>query len=359
VPIFHNTGTGWRRVERWTYASEEELETFLIENPDIIAAERGDAWTVWTRQLVPIAGNQLDLLGVGSDGSITIVECKLGSNREERREVVAQVLEYASALWKMPLAQFRETFRKHHSLRRDPFDLLTEQARDGAAETGWDIEEAKRIAELNLKEGRFRLVVAVDDISERLKDIVDYVNERGRGELKIVAMALPRYGEVGSSVLAPEVYGERALAPTNRSAQQLNPTFDQLLSMGPPELHPLLQEVHRFLGTGMASTGRLTPRPNKTSISYDGRVSGGRTFNVLQLWPSTGSKRDAAPSCVLAIIAIAMEALGTTSERVTSAAAARGFDIHRSGIRLRAPDLPRLPELFEVIDSEVLSRIDA
>src|SRR5213083_2583021 len=110
VPIFHNTGQGWHSIGRWPYDSEDELERFSLENPHLIAGERADVWTVWARQVVSRSDNSLDLIGLGSDGSITIVECKLGTNREERREVVAQVLEYASGLWEMPLDRLREVF---------------------------------------------------------------------------------------------------------------------------------------------------------------------------------------------------------------------------------------------------------
>jgi len=89
MPIYHNTGTGWHRVERWSYASEDELERFLLDNPGFIVGERDDAWTVWARQIGARSDNQLDLLGLGSDGSITIVECKLGSDRAEMHVVAS------------------------------------------------------------------------------------------------------------------------------------------------------------------------------------------------------------------------------------------------------------------------------
>lgn len=52
MPIYHNTGTGWHRVERWSYSSEDELERFLLDNPGFIVGERDDVWTVWARHRV-------------------------------------------------------------------------------------------------------------------------------------------------------------------------------------------------------------------------------------------------------------------------------------------------------------------
>ena len=230
-----------------TYASEAELESFIIENPDFIAGERSDVWTVWARQIAARSDNQLDLLGVGSDGSITIVECKLGSNREERREVIAQVLEYASGLWQMDLDRFRQIFQRQHSSHRDPFDLLSEIAPADAKAAEWDIDQVKKIATLNLQHGRLRLVVAVDDISERLRRIVDYVNSRGEGELKIIAIAIPRYGDMSSGVVAPEVYGASAPAPSSRSAAEVLPSIEEVLYQADSEMLPVIRQLHAFL----------------------------------------------------------------------------------------------------------------
>jgi hypothetical protein len=356
MPLFHDTGEGWHSIERWAYATEDELERFLLENPDFIAGERADVWTVWARQVGGHLGNQLDLLGLGSDGSITIVECKLGANREERREVVAQVLEYAAGLWKMELDRFRETFRRQHPAGRDPFELLTDQAPSEAADTGWDVEQAKQICAENLRYGRFRLVVAVDEISDRLRLIVDYVNTRGQGELKLVATEMPRYGGPGAGVVAPVVYGDRAQAPTDRSARDVNPTIEEVLALATPELAPIARALHDFF-VGWAQE-RLSPRANKTSVSYDARI-GGAMRNVLQLYPKSAPAHE--PLAVgLYIDPRAMVALGMDAdERVLTQAAAQGFERRGKWLHVRAADAARLDVLEGLLDAQLLSRIDA
>ncbi len=45
MPIYHNTGEGWRVVERWPYLNENELEQFLLANTQFIGGERDDIWT--------------------------------------------------------------------------------------------------------------------------------------------------------------------------------------------------------------------------------------------------------------------------------------------------------------------------
>jgi hypothetical protein len=53
-----------------------------------------------------------DLVGVNSSGDITIVECKLHSNPEIRREVVGQLMAYASGLWRMTYDNFATIFEQ-------------------------------------------------------------------------------------------------------------------------------------------------------------------------------------------------------------------------------------------------------
>src|SRR5687767_1384759 len=91
---------GWKAVEPVRFANEDALQALLKASPEIIPADpQGAALeTVWCREFPTDAG-PIDLLGVGSDSSVTIMECKLARNQEIRREVVGQVLDYASALW--------------------------------------------------------------------------------------------------------------------------------------------------------------------------------------------------------------------------------------------------------------------
>lgn len=359
MPIYQNLGEGWELAPRWVYRNEDELETFLIDNPNLIAGERDDVWTVWARQIAARSDNQLDLLGLGSDGSITIVECKLGSNREERREVIAQVLEYASALWEMDLERFRELFRKQHPSGRDPFELLVEQTPSDLAGGDWDVEQTKKLAALNLQRGSLRLVVAVDDISERLRRIIDYVNSRSPGELKIIAISIPRYGQGTTGVVAVETHGERAPAPGSRSAELVFPSLEQLLARAAPDMVPVVERLHRSLSAEPAGVGRLMSRASKQSISYEGRTGSGQALTLFRLWPASGSKKDARTSSQLDTYPKALETIGTSTEAVLAAASARGFESAGNGIRLRASDVGRLLELVDLLDREVVSRIDA
>lgn len=83
------------------YASEEELQTFLKEHPDLMPLEEielsapGLLCIGWE---VGLASGAEDILYIDQNGLLTVVETKLRKNPEARREVVGQILEYAAQM---------------------------------------------------------------------------------------------------------------------------------------------------------------------------------------------------------------------------------------------------------------------
>ena len=95
---------GWRSPEVSQYANEAALEALLASSPELLPGVEG-AQLVVARQVQTGAG-PIELVAVGLDGSVALVECKLRANPEIRRAVVGQLFAYGSALWGMPVAEF-------------------------------------------------------------------------------------------------------------------------------------------------------------------------------------------------------------------------------------------------------------
>jgi hypothetical protein len=100
-----------------------------------------ETWLPWAKEFGTDSGS-LDVLLVSSSGRIGIVETKLSFNPERRREVVAQVLDYAVALQEMPA---------------DDLPPLP-----AGAPTGLDVEIEER-----RRGGNFLLIIAGDQIEPR------------------------------------------------------------------------------------------------------------------------------------------------------------------------------------------------
>jgi hypothetical protein len=103
----------------------------------------GEVWHGWAKEF-PLDAGRVDVLLLSSRGRIGIIETKLSFNPERRREVVAQVLEYALSLQDVALADLPDRSKIDASTSPDEHDIA-----DGLAS------------------GNFLLVVAGDELDPR------------------------------------------------------------------------------------------------------------------------------------------------------------------------------------------------
>jgi hypothetical protein len=97
----YNIGSNGVAVQQTTatYANEAELEAMIVQNPDIVPGfVRGDVEVVGQQIHLNGGSLKIDVLLIDRSGLLTVVEAKLARNGESRREIVAQGLDYASAL---------------------------------------------------------------------------------------------------------------------------------------------------------------------------------------------------------------------------------------------------------------------
>ena len=201
--IRHAGNSNWHIPEILKYQNEEELQTLLAESPSLLPGVEEDGAAAVTE--LPVEANAIDVVVVETDGEITLVECKLSTNREIRRQVVGQILEYAAGVHEMPYEDFdtRWTSRAKQT--------LAESAKSASEDLD---EEAFRAAVgSSLKQGRFRLIVAVDEIAPELKAIIEFLNRSTWGGLEVLALELGYVKDAEVEVLVPKIYGQEKLSP--------------------------------------------------------------------------------------------------------------------------------------------------
>jgi hypothetical protein len=207
-----NQDSKWEALAPMEYAHEEELQQLLdTGSAELIPADPSleEAHVVFAREL-PTDSGPIDLIGIGSSGSITIMECKLARNHQIKREVVGQVLDYAASLWEIDTVTLSRAFKLKTG--SDPFDALRQQFGEEAG--SFDEEACRSEVARRLQEGDFRLLVAVDRIDPELRRIIQYVNSRGAAQgLRLVAVEFPRYERGAVQVLVPEAYGDELARP--------------------------------------------------------------------------------------------------------------------------------------------------
>lgn len=212
----------WSEPTVAAYRNEDHLQELLAADPNRVPGVTGLARAI--RELHTAAG-YVDVVAVEASGSVTVVECKLASNQDERRKVIGQVQDYASAIWTSGFGEFERGWL----------------ARDGEPFDEWLDEGAIETLRANIAEARLHLCIAVDRIDDDLKRLVEYLNAISRADVSVTAIQLA-YAKHGSvEILIPETYGaEIAEAKARRS-------------------HGGLSWTRRLFVDAVADTGDLPP----------------------------------------------------------------------------------------------------
>ncbi|WP_250504042.1 hypothetical protein [Caballeronia sp. AZ7_KS35] len=152
------------RSERW-------LQERLFSHPSLLPIVEmfgyGEDFVPLCRELPLRYGSSkvfLDLLGVSPTGKLVLVECKLWRNPEARREVVAQLFEYASLLAEWTYSDLEARLKHARGLSGDNPIFHAVRSRYPALDEAAFVDAVNR----SLAKGDFLLVIAGDGIRSDL-----------------------------------------------------------------------------------------------------------------------------------------------------------------------------------------------
>lgn len=214
------------------YGSEDILQQLLGEHPAVLGSTAGtdDRLLLIARELpVPddLAGNgrwALDHLFVDQSGVPVLVEVKRASDPRIRREVIAQLLEYAAnGAAYFPIEQIAAAFVETWTAREaDPDAELREFLRGGDPNAFW------RQVEANLRAGHLRLIFVADRIPKELRRIVEFLNEQMR-PAEVLALELEQFqAPSGQRTLIPRLIGNTTQAQATKTVGKvLTPVTEQ------------------------------------------------------------------------------------------------------------------------------------
>jgi len=166
------------------HESEDFFQALLERHPAMLALAAGNSGQlllIKRERAVPDAQAgtdrwSLDHLFVDGEGVPVLVEVKRASDTRSRREVVAQMLDYAAngvAYW--PIDSIVSDFELNISRAGgDPDEHLARFLEGRPPEAFW------RQVEANLRSGRIRMLFVADRIPRELARIVEFLNEQMR-----------------------------------------------------------------------------------------------------------------------------------------------------------------------------------
>ena len=201
------------------FSSEDELQELIAEHPELLDGEQirptdPRRWLLITREK-SIAqssdtGNRwsIDHLIVDQDAVPTLVEVKRGSNSEIRRQVVGQMLEYAShAAHTWTADELRQTFEEStNAVGLDPDHELDEFL---ATESDTDADRFWEKVATNLTATRLRLLFVADEIPDELESIVRFLNAQ-MPNVEVLAVEIKQFKGQSFQTLVPRVIGRIA-----------------------------------------------------------------------------------------------------------------------------------------------------
>jgi hypothetical protein len=252
---------GVRELEEG-YASEEELQTFLREHSELIPVddiELGTPPILCIGWEVGVASGSEDLLYIDETGLMTVVETKLRKNPESRREVVGQILEYASYLCTWCASDIEKQAQEFFASDACPAEYKGSSL-DGALEVFMDKVESPRRTDFayeefltavtaNLERGHSRLVIAIDEPPDPLLRIVEFVNRFSeRFEMYIIQLKRFHDKATAANIFVPALFGRVARPETRRRAARLwdKTTFLEQASKKCPDRVPVLERLMQF-----------------------------------------------------------------------------------------------------------------
>lgn len=216
------------KMRETPYSEEIQLQRLLADYPDLMPGSLIDAvnprrWLLIDRE-VPLPDEEdgvwrftLDHLFLDQDAIPTLVEVKRSSDTRSRREVVAQMLDYAAnATAYYSVERMQSLFESScHKRGRNSLECLATLLGDRAPQEFWEA------AETNLRAGRIRMLFVADSISPELRRIVEFLNWQ-MDPAEVLAIEIRQFVGDGLQTLVPRLFGqvEAKKPPSARALQE-------------------------------------------------------------------------------------------------------------------------------------------
>ena len=227
------------KAEESEFKNEAYLQRYISENPELIPLEEIHSekrrFIATLREFNTYSG-PIDILAIDDRGDIYIIETKLSRNADKRK-VIAQILDYAAAIWE--------------EYSNNPKSFIEK------VETIPDFEVAEDVVEnisRNLSEGNFKLIVAMDSLDRRLKTLIRFLKSHSTFDIYALEFDHYQFRDVtGNSyeIFVPKLFGvettEKKAVSTSSSGRRkwtVEEFLDYVRTQLPPERAEAILKVY-------------------------------------------------------------------------------------------------------------------
>ena len=220
-------------MQETEYEKEDVLQVLLAKYPDLLPGDQIDPddpprWLLVGRE-IGVPGDMdesgrwsLDHLYIDHNSIPTFVECKRSSDTRNRREVVAQMLDYAAngtTYWSV--SDLREAAAKTAASHGKSLEDEIVQLLEAEGEPAEIVSEFWKQVEENLRKGHVRLIFVTDETPRELRRLVEFLNSKME-DVEVLAIEVKQFLDESRShsVLVPRVIGATEAA---RRIKGINP----------------------------------------------------------------------------------------------------------------------------------------
>ena len=212
MTLIYSVGGKTTRLEPSVFANEADLQAYLYRSPEAIPLEdlgEGTRLHILGREF-PTPSGPIDALGTDQNGTTYIVETKLFKN-PDKRLVLAQVLDYGAALWAQP-PDFEDVLRnlEADATRRGVQKILPRLAQFLGSDEQAATDHLAILRE-NLIAGRFTVVILMDRLEARLRNLIQFMNQSS--QFRILAVELDYYRHGDAEIVVPRIFGGERTPP--------------------------------------------------------------------------------------------------------------------------------------------------
>jgi len=255
--LFIVEGSELRPLPEVAIKLEDELQTLVAAHPELLSGDddqaAGRRWLLIRREQGIAAGDgeadrfSLDHLFVDQEGIPTLVEVKRASDTRARREVVAQMLDYAANAQNfMDAAAVRGAYEAENP---DAAELVE-------AALGADVESDVLWAQFasNLRAGNLRLVFLADRIPSELRTLIEFLNEQFTS-IEVYGIEVTTFQAEDQKVIRTRTIGQTQAAqaakqrtPSSRRTWDRESWLEALEQRTAPEVVAVAERIFAFAG---------------------------------------------------------------------------------------------------------------
>ena len=204
-------------LERTVIQEESYLQRYISENPGVLPLDQiqADVRPVVLLREFPTPSGPIDALAADESGNLYLIETKLYKN-PDKRLVLAQVLDYGAAIWKGYSDPDDFVSRLDGLMQQRMGKGLTARIGEAYGLEGERTNDFIEGIKTNVASGRFRVVILMDTVEDRLKHLIAYVN--ANSQFDVLGVSLDFYRHEEFDVLIPALHGAETRKATPASA---------------------------------------------------------------------------------------------------------------------------------------------